>query len=192
MQWQPSHISVVILAGGQSSRMGKNKALLMREGKTQLQHCVDLMTEMGFAEVKVSGQYHGYQCVLDLHPQLGPLAGIEAGVLNAGSYCTGLLVLPVDMPLLSKEEVRELLAQANAQGGYYDEALFPMLLALNDSLTQYLAALLQQDNPKLRSLYQLLKHVNCKKVVANAQQFSRLANANTPEQWQSLTQMGGG
>ena len=55
MQWQPSHISVVILAGGQSSRMGKNKALLMREGKTQLQHCVDLMTEMGFAEVKVSG-----------------------------------------------------------------------------------------------------------------------------------------
>ncbi|MCE0558806.1 molybdenum cofactor guanylyltransferase [Motilimonas sp. E26] len=188
MQWPCSDISVIILAGGCSSRMGQDKALLMREGKTQLQHCVELVQHMGFREVKVSGQYQGVSCLPDLHPNTGPLAGIESAFKYAAAANGALLIFPVDMPLLSKAEILALVEGSDQHGAYYSDALFPLLLPLNQALEDCLGEMFNQDDPKKRSLYQLLKRVNCKKITPNPQQRERLGNANTPTQWRQLTQ----
>jgi molybdopterin-guanine dinucleotide biosynthesis protein A len=84
----------VILAGGRSSRMGTDKALLVVDGKTMLERQIDRLATR-FERVIVSRAGDGDASVLDGAPpprirvdfvcdsrpgSRGPLAGIEAGL----------------------------------------------------------------------------------------------------------------
>ena len=87
--------SALILAGGKSSRMGRDKALLSINGQSLLAHMQQLAIDSGAAEVLVSRNQPGF--INDTEHQAGPLAGILAAL----AHCTTsqLLVLPVDTPL---------------------------------------------------------------------------------------------
>jgi molybdenum cofactor guanylyltransferase len=115
------NFSAVILAGGQSLRMGRDKAWLPLEGQPLLARQIEIVRPLAPAEVFISGRadvdYTGFGCpvLADRFPNAGPLAGIAAG-LNATSAPL-LLVLAVDMPHLTTEVLRNLLrACASAVG----------------------------------------------------------------------------
>ena len=89
--------SLVLLAGGKSSRMGSNKAELMLEGKTFTQILLKKAECLGIRNILISGyEEAGVKTIWDIYPQMGPLGGIHA-CMNAVDtpYC---LVLPVDVP----------------------------------------------------------------------------------------------
>ncbi len=50
------NFSAVILAGGQSRRMGRDKAWLKRDGKTLLERQVELVRFLGVTEIFISGR----------------------------------------------------------------------------------------------------------------------------------------
>ncbi len=185
MAWENHEISAVILAGGKSSRMGQDKALLPRGGQTQLAHCFQLLEQMQFAQLKVSGHYPEFPYLLDEQPSLGPLGGIAAMLAELGSDCRALLVVPVDMPLLTQEDISRLIRDANEQGGYYQDALFPVLLANTPNLHHQLTQLLAQPEAHKRSLRALISQLQAKAILPSQQ--LRLENANTPDQWRRLT-----
>lgn len=105
--------SLLLLAGGKSLRMGRNKAELLYQGKTFPEHMLEKIRGLDIDKWYISGCCAGNsraQTVADVYTDRGPLGGIHACMqVIQTPYC---LVLPVDAPLLP-ETVLEALLQAH-------------------------------------------------------------------------------
>ncbi len=115
-------LSGIVLAGGRSRRMGREKAELVVAGKPLLTAAIDVLAEVA-DEIFVSCrrdaqpdarlyQGRGVRLVFDERAE-GPLAGLEAG-LSAATY-PAALVIPVDMPRLTVGLLARLVAGAQAE-----------------------------------------------------------------------------
>lgn len=102
MTWRmPEEVGGYVLAGGKSSRMGRNKALLELAGKPLVRHAVEKLRRvcMDVRVLSDNPKLSEYAPILpDLHPGCGPMGGIEAALLHSASDWN--LFLPVDMPFL--------------------------------------------------------------------------------------------
>ena len=109
-------VSVFVLAGGRSSRMGSDKALLPIGGMNLLQIAVVKAKEVSPRTVIVGSRerYAQYGEVIDdIIPGCGPLSGIHAALSTTRSALN--LILSVDMPLISPDFLRWL-TQTAASG----------------------------------------------------------------------------
>lgn len=102
MLWQgPSEIGGYVLAGGQSSRMGRDKAFLELAGKPLILHAVVKLRRV-CVDVNILGSNPALDAyaplVKDVHPGCGPLGGMEAALLH--SQHDWNMFLPVDVPFL--------------------------------------------------------------------------------------------
>ena len=90
-----------VLAGGQSSRMGREKALLELGGKTLIERAVTKLRRV-CSQVAILSSNPALQeyapLVADVHPGCGPLGGMEAALWQTS--CEWNLFLPVDVPFL--------------------------------------------------------------------------------------------
>lgn len=109
-------VLVLILAGGQSRRMGRDKAALPFEGETMLTSLVRRYGEVYPVAVSVRepGQYDtaGAPEIVDEYPGQGPLAGLQAAFRQNGAeriFLTG-----TDLPFGSPALAGELLTRAEA------------------------------------------------------------------------------
>jgi molybdopterin-guanine dinucleotide biosynthesis protein A len=110
-------ITAVILAGGQSSRMGQDKASLPFGDETMLERVVRVVRQVADDVLVVArdGQFDGgnpfpnspVRIVHDPVAHLGPLAGIATGLGASNSDIN--LVIACDMPLVSPAVLRRLL-----------------------------------------------------------------------------------
>jgi molybdopterin-guanine dinucleotide biosynthesis protein A len=104
-----------VLAGGRSSRMGQDKALLQLGGKSMLRIALDKLRALPLpAPPRVAGARLDAAAVADLHPGCGPLGGIEAA-LTASSRPLNVFV-PLDMPLLPAKFLVWMLYRAQITG----------------------------------------------------------------------------
>ncbi|MBQ6554052.1 MAG: molybdopterin-guanine dinucleotide biosynthesis protein B [Firmicutes bacterium] len=98
-------ISIGILAGGKSSRMGKNKALMKLNGKSFLE--ILLNEFKNYSDIMVSQAYDdeykltGCRFVSDTETEKGPLEGI-CRILEAAKN-EYVFICAADMPFLKKE-----------------------------------------------------------------------------------------
>lgn len=106
------NISAVLLAGGESRRMGQDKATLVFRGKPLWQTQVDLLRKLNPHEIFVSARTDppwlpaDVSFVADAKPSRGPLSGITSTLTRIS---TGhLLVLAVDMPAMSDDYLQSL------------------------------------------------------------------------------------
>lgn len=102
--------SLLLLAGGKSSRMGKNKAELVYDGKTFLEIMMEKGNALGIEELYISGyepKRNDIHVVWDIYTERGPLGGLHACMKQINTpFC---LVVPVDAPKLSVEILEDLL-----------------------------------------------------------------------------------
>jgi len=111
-----NEIAGFVLAGGQSSRMGSDKAFLEWQGRTLLQRSLDLLSSVAarIAIVGAADKFSTYGTVVEDHfTARGPLAGIHAA-LRSSIAADFNLIVAVDLPLLSESFLRFLLEQAAA------------------------------------------------------------------------------
>ena len=108
-----------VLAGGRSTRMGQDKALLPWGGQTLLEVALDklralpLATAPRIAAARSDLSSHA-GVIADLHPGCGPLSGIEAAL--AASSRPLNVFLPVDVPLLPAQFLLWMLQRAETTG----------------------------------------------------------------------------
>ncbi|MBX3746704.1 MAG: molybdenum cofactor guanylyltransferase [Verrucomicrobiae bacterium] len=106
----PVRFSAVILAGGASSRMGRDKAWIELDGHPLLRRQLDLARAAGADDLWISGRpdtdYSGLDApvLLDRTPGLGPLAGLHRG-LEAARHDL-VLALAVDLARLTPDWLR--------------------------------------------------------------------------------------
>ena len=107
----------LVLAGGRSTRMKRDKAGIEYAGRPQLERAMELITPLvdGRAFVSVSAEQRGdpqrsaYATIADLTSNLGPIAGIQAA-LHARP-ADAWLVLACDLPFLGPATLRHLIEQ---------------------------------------------------------------------------------
>lgn len=107
-------VGAFILAGGESSRMGRDKALLEIQGMPMIVRIARLLEEVAGAPI-VIGPAHRYgvlglQAVEDDRAGLGPLGGVVTA-LGAAQYDWSLVV-GCDMPFLSADFLGHLVRRA--------------------------------------------------------------------------------
>ena len=101
----PLELTGVVLAGGQSRRLGTDKALLQFDGRTLLARTVETLSPLCREVIVVtdSPQAHAHpaaRLVGDLLPGMGPLGGVYSGLVAAATHYS--LVVGCDMPFLNR------------------------------------------------------------------------------------------
>lgn len=100
-------IASIILAGGQGSRLGREKYAELIAGKSLIERVVDQLSSLSSEilivisrrQSKASFYYPETKVVTDLYPEKGSLGGIYTGILS--STCFHNLVVACDMPFLN-------------------------------------------------------------------------------------------
>jgi molybdopterin-guanine dinucleotide biosynthesis protein A len=96
-----------VLAGGKSSRMGRDKALLEIGGRSMVQIAIEKLRSF-CAEVSIAGNrddLNGFAPVArEARMEVGPAAGIEAGLRACAQEWA--MFVPVDVPLVPRELLR--------------------------------------------------------------------------------------
>jgi len=109
-------ISLAILAGGKSDRMGQDKALMLFMGKPLIEHVIERLKPLAEEIFIVVNQPEGYKYLqLPLHPDIIPGCGSLGGIYTSLSVASSSLVAVVgcDMPFANLplyEYERELLS----------------------------------------------------------------------------------
>jgi molybdenum cofactor guanylyltransferase len=102
-------ISAVLLAGGESRRMGKDKATLLFRRKLLWQIQLELLRKLA-TEIFVSARTDpswrpaDVQFVADDPPSLGPMSGLAASL--ARMRTKHLLALAIDMPFITEKYLK--------------------------------------------------------------------------------------
>jgi len=106
-------IGCMILAGGKSSRMGTDKALLEIDGTSFIGK---IAGELNFFEEKLFARGNceavsvpGWRNIPDIYPECGPIGGLHAALQICQS--DALVCVTCDMPLITKELVQALCDQ---------------------------------------------------------------------------------
>ncbi len=110
--------AAIILAGGKSTRLGRDKASEPLLGRPLLQHALDRLSGLvdEYIVVRAVGQRlpavtaPRLRIVEDIYPETGPLGGIYTGL--AACAAPYALAVACDMPLLQRKLVAELLRLA--------------------------------------------------------------------------------
>jgi molybdopterin-guanine dinucleotide biosynthesis protein A len=97
----------IILAGGKSSRLGRNKSLQTVRGKTLIQWVIDRLATLSTEIIIATAHGEEILCssdgrlrtVADVHPGKGPLAGIYSGLIASSN--SRAIVVSCDTPFVS-------------------------------------------------------------------------------------------
>lgn len=185
------NVGGVILAGGLSSRMGHNKALLPYGPHRLIDHMQALLIASGLSPLHISGESHGLtDCIPDSLPRSGPVSGICSFLLWAKSTTLdGWVFVPVDMPLLSPPLLRDLTLtnSTNTDAAHYKTSPLPLLLWNKPHVIKHtlaMAALL--SNGQSLSVRQFLQPLLITHIPLNNDKKTQLTNINTPEEWEAV------
>lgn len=176
----------VLLAGGQSTRMGRDKATLVVAGERLVDRVASALAAglVAAGERKprlvVCGEVEGYECVADALPGLGPVAGLAAAAERLSGVARWLLVVPVDLPALTPAALAPLLGVRDGAAVAYEGHALPALLPSGPRLDAALDAVLAAPRARDRSMIRLLALLDARRIPLDLAHAPSLVNANTP------------
>ena len=108
-----NNITAVILAGGKSTRMKQDKALVELNGKTLLNHQIDNLSPI-FKEIIISANTNyncDYKIINDIEKDKGPIGGIYSILQNINTEKA--FIIAVDMPYITEDIITKLIDNSN-------------------------------------------------------------------------------
>lgn len=185
-------ISIAILAGGRSRRMGTDKAMLSADGKPMLERMAQAAQETRRPVMVVgrprpdSWPLSGITFMTDPTPDLGPIGGLQAALRHARGP---VMLLACDMPRLTSTAINWLLRTAEertlehgliVRNGDQLEPLFSVYMPSLDALIEERIA---QQKLSLVGLFAAKRFAY---IDAPADTRPVLVNVNTMDEWASL------
>lgn len=186
----------VILSGGQSRRMGRDKAQLDFGGRPMLTHLVETYRpffDKIFVSVNQAGRFDtaGAGEIVDRRPGLGPLAALESIFLETDAYVAFLTA--TDLPFGDPEIARQLADGCSGHDACLLSMDEPLFAAYSRRCLSAVTCSLDEDNRQPR---RLLHTLDCRILPCDPDRARRiLTNVNDPEEYHralaSWRQMGG-
>ncbi len=183
------NISAVLLAGGQSRRMGRNKATILFRGKPLWQIQLDPLRKLQPTEVFLSARTDpawrppDLTFVPDEPPSRGPLSGLAATL--AGIRSSHLLVLAIDMPFMKEGHLRYLCDEIEPGRGVLPmignraeplAAIYPV-----EARADFVTALSGVDSSMQRLTNQLVKMGRLRVIQVSEEEERFYRNLNEPD-----------
>lgn len=120
------HVTAIVLAGGLSRRMGRDKCLLDFDGEPALARIVRVLRQAGVQRIVVvlpeirsavrrAVNLEGVTTAINNETEAGQTRSIRIGLQNLETASEAFLLCPVDVPLFEVADVKALVA-AYAQG----------------------------------------------------------------------------
>jgi len=183
----------LVLAGGESRRMGRDKATLEYHGRPQVEWAVELLTrhcERVFVSVRPGHTADPVRArhatIVDAHEGIGPIAGIAAA--QAAHPAAAWLVLACDLPFLGDEALRRLIAVRGAHA-------VTAYRSTHDGMPEPLCAIYEPDTrPGVLAAIAAGRHCPRKFVIQTGVPLlvqpdpATLDNVNTPEEFAQARQ----
>jgi molybdopterin-guanine dinucleotide biosynthesis protein A len=191
-----AELTAFVLAGGKSSRMGADKALLQLPGQTLLQRGLELARSVS-EDVRIVGVREKFgefaPVVEDKYPNRGPLGGIHAALSATTNPFN--LILAVDLPFLEKRFLLHLLAEARASGAVVTVpraagGLQPLCAVYRREFAALAEQALAAGRNKIDTLYAqtTVRIIEEDELVRFAFSPAMFDNLNTPEEWERARQ----
>ncbi len=176
-------IELVILAGGESSRMGTDKGLLELKGKPMIEHLIDTFSER-FSSISIATsnkQYiqFGLPVLTDDYEAIGPLGGIHSALKK--SKGKQVLFLSVDAPFVTVEIIEELLSKrkdGTISFAAVGDRKFPLIGVYSTELVEQLENYIQNGK---RSVFGFLEESENEVIAFPEEMSDYFQNINTPE-----------
>jgi len=190
----------LVLAGGASRRMGRDKAFLELGGRPLIQIVVERMLEV-CAEVIIVGDdlpsYAGFgvRAISDRFRGVGVLGGLHAGLLAASHELS--LAVGCDMPFLKPDVLRAFAAWAEG----YDVALLchngyfePLHGAYQRTCLNPIEAAIRAGKRRIVSFFPQVRvrTVTPEEIAPIDPRLESFRNLNTPEEWRAARETWGG
>lgn len=192
MTARPDHFSLAIIAGGQSRRMGRDKAFVELAGKPLIEHVIERSADLGQAEaILVANKpaqftHLGLPMYRDILPDKGSLGGIYTALVQA--QYPDVLVLACDMPFVNTDLLRFMTAQINDETDIvvptvddYPQGLHAIY---KKTCIEPIAEQLAADRLKIIRFYEQMRvrYLDESDYAAFDPQGRSFANINTPEE----------
>ena len=189
-------VTAFVLAGGQSTRMGREKAMLELGGRTLLERALQLALSVAAEAIVVGsrGEFERYGRLLeDVYPERGPLGGIHAALWASPTDLN--LILAVDTPFLDARFLEFLVAQARESGAVVTlprtrDGFHPLAAVYRRGFRETAEQALQEGRNKIDALF-----AQVEARVLEEEELRRFAfapaifeNLNTPEELERARQ----
>jgi molybdopterin-guanine dinucleotide biosynthesis protein A len=185
-------LAAVLLSGGESRRMGRDKATLLLDGVPLWQRQLGLLRELSPCALLVSARERpgwlpqDVRFVADSAPARGPLGGLAAALeAMAASH---LLALPIDLPAMTAAHLAILWGAASPGCGalpWLDDRAEPLPAVYPAEAAPIASGLLAGADVSLRALTEVLVAAGrMKKHVIGSPDSKLYANCNSPADWQ--------
>lgn len=199
------NISVGILAGGKSSRMGTNKALLPWKNSTMIENLVDLFSDFSQKMISVGdiSVFENTQImnrenvcwVQDERKDYGPLEGVYQLLSNLENEW--LFVVATDMPFVDEEFIQMMCDQIDAENVVVEKCqaiiptengkIHPLCGLYHKSVSDEIEKLICADEHRMKIL---LEKINVDYIELSTfthdKNHSVVENVNTPEEYKKI------
>jgi Molybdopterin-guanine dinucleotide biosynthesis protein A len=184
-------ISGFILAGGKSSRMGTDKAMLSFRGKPLLKHICDLIEpfccEIIICGSKMEYESFGLKMLPDLYTNIGPISGIYSALNYSRTEWT--LIVSVDTPMINRELLEFLISNKESFDSVvpsHNAGFEPLIALYNRSALSSVKEMIDTENYRIADL---LSRININELDCNdlVDKFPKLfLNLNRMDDYLSL------
>ena len=184
-------VTAFVLAGGKSTRMGKDKAFLEFKGRILLARALELAAGSG-REVRIVGSPAKFaafgKVIEDIYRDHGPLAGIHAALKSSSTELN--LMLAVDLPFVQPDFLKYLISAARATNALAtvprtEDGLQPLCAVYRREFAKVAEQSLAQGKNKIDALFAEVETRTVEPEELSRAGFSgkMFRNLNTPEEF---------
>jgi uroporphyrin-III C-methyltransferase len=176
-------VSVAILCGGMSSRMGQEKGLVLFKNKPMIQHIIDAVESFSddLFLMTSNADYKQFNLPMhsDVHPNCGPVGGIFSALSHAKNE--KVLILSCDVPLISSRVLEKLIFTADQADVIYFKTNsydHPLVGLYHRRIKNHFLEAIQNQKFKLMKV---LENMNTNKIALQKEEAYQMQNINTQE-----------
>jgi molybdenum cofactor guanylyltransferase len=185
-------VTGIILAGGENSRMGLDKAFLDFSGKPLIERILSTLRSVCGSIIIVTNSpakyaVYGVTVVADFFNKRGPLTGIYSGLRESGEEYN--FVVACDMPYLNKD----LMAYMAGLSPGYDvvvpvvgDQVEPLHAIYRRSLLQSMEGRISRNDQRVRMMFPMLhvRYVGQEEIARFDPERKSFKNLNTPQEYE--------